>query len=36
MYLFNELLLSVPLVIYGAWRLRTLIARPVLASVPGN
>ena len=28
MYLFNELLMSVPLVIYVAWRLRTLIARP--------
>lgn len=28
MYLFNELLMSVPLVIYAAWRLRTLIARP--------
>jgi predicted MPP superfamily phosphohydrolase len=28
MYLFNELLLSVPLVIYVGWRLRTLIARP--------
>jgi len=27
MYLFNELLMSVPLVIYAAWRLRTLIAR---------
>jgi len=27
MYLFNELLMSIPLVIYAAWRLRTLIAR---------
>jgi len=33
MYLFNELLMSVPLVIYAAWRLRTLIARPVLKNL---
>ncbi len=33
MYLFNELLMSVPLVIYVAWRLRTLIARPVLKNL---
>ncbi len=33
MYLFNELLMSVPLVIYAAWRLRTLIARPALRNL---
>lgn len=33
MYLFNELLLSVPLVIYVAWRLRTLIARPAWRNI---
>jgi hypothetical protein len=27
MYLFNELLMSIPLVVYVAWRLRTLIVR---------
>ena len=33
MYLFNELLLSIPLVIYVAWRLRTLIARPAWKNI---
>lgn len=33
MYLFNELLLSTPLVIYAAWRLRTLIARTAWKNV---
>jgi predicted MPP superfamily phosphohydrolase len=33
MYLFNELLMSVPLVIYVAWRLRTLIARPAMKNL---
>jgi predicted MPP superfamily phosphohydrolase len=33
MYLFNELLMSIPLVIYVAWRLRTLIARPALRNL---
>jgi predicted MPP superfamily phosphohydrolase len=33
MYLFNELLLSVPLVIYVGWRLRRLIARPALKNL---
>ena len=30
MYLFNELLMSVPLVVYAGWRLRRLIARRAL------
>ena len=33
MYLFNELLLSVPLVIYVGWRLRRLIARRALKNL---
>jgi uncharacterized protein len=33
MYLFNELLVSVPLVVYVAWRLRTLIARRALKNL---
>jgi uncharacterized membrane protein len=33
MYLFNELLLSIPLVIYVGWRLRRLIARRALKNL---
>ena len=33
MYLQNELLMSVPLVLYAAWRLRTLLAGPILKNL---
>jgi hypothetical protein len=33
MYLFNELLMSIPLVVYVAWRLRTLIVRPAWRNI---
>jgi predicted MPP superfamily phosphohydrolase len=33
MYLFNELLMSVPLVVYAGWRLRRLIARRALKNL---